>query len=533
MATFSIRAFGGVSPKTPPRMLNDNQAQVALNSGVFTGSLKPIKDLGTSVATVPGSTVTLYKFGQDVEDPTLGWLTWSSDVDVVRSQINGDTEEWTFYSGDGFPKAIRAGYTTSPIHLGLKGPTTALIPTLGTEPAEVADLVQETRVYTYTLVNKVGAREIESPPAPPSSSVDVYPDQSVTLSAFVGPATNFDATHVRIYRSTAGIFLFVTEITLATALGSGYEDTVDPELLAEELPSLTWLPPPDTLKGLTNLPNGVVAGFDSRDVYFCEPYVPHAWPDEYRQTLDHPVVGLGRMDTTLAVLTKGTPYLIQGSHPEAMVVIKSDVEQACVSKRSIVSMNSFVFYCSPDGLIALTPGGSQIITEQLFTYDQWQSLIKPESVHAYHHDMKYIGFYDNGTTQGSFVYDLITKEFTFNTVYATAGYNFLRADTLYLHSAGQVRPWDSGNTLNYTWKSKRFTMPRVLGMSCMQVEAETYPVTAKLYLDGQLILTQTVPNRFPFRLPSKSGRDWEVELTGTSEVFSVAVAQSMEELANV
>jgi hypothetical protein len=338
---------------------------------------------------------------------------------------------------------------------------------------------------------------------------------------------------VRIYRSTAGVFLFVAEVVIATAIGSGYADTVDPELLAEELPSLTWLPPPDTIKGLTNLPNGVVAGFDSRDVYFCEPYVPHAWPDEYRQTLDHPVVGLGRMDTTLAVLTKGTPYLIQGSHPDAMVVIKSDVEQACVSKRSIVSLNNFVFYCSPDGLIALTPGGSQIITEQLFTYDQWQTLVKPESVHAYHHDMKYIGFYDNGVTQGSFVYDLTTREFAFSTTYATAGYNFLRADTLYLNSAGQVRPWDKGSALTYTWRSKKFTMPRVLGMSCMQVEAETYPVTAKVYVDGVLILTHTVTNRFPFRLPTKPGRDWEVEVTGTSEIFSIGISQSMEELANV
>lgn len=533
MATISIRAFGGVSPKTPPRLLNDRQAQTALDSDVFTGTLKPTKGLGTSVATVASSTISLYKFGQDNEDPTQGWLSWTTDVDVVRSQINGDTEEWTFYSGDGYPKAIRAGFLTSPIHLGLKAPASPLIATLGAEPGDAESLSQETRVYTYTYVNKVGAREIESAPAPPATSVDVYPGQSVTLTGFITPATNFTATHVRVYRSTAGVFLFVAEVAIATAIGSGYVDTVDPELLAEELPSLTWLPPPDTIKGLTNLPNGVVAGFDSRDVYFCEPYVPHAWPDEYRQTLDHPVVGLGRMDTTLAVLTKGTPYLIQGSHPEAMVVIKSDVEQACVSKRSIVSLNNFVFYCSPDGLIALTPGGSQIVTQQLFTYDQWQSLIKPESVYAYHHDMKYIGFYDNGTTQGSFVYDLTTQEFSFSTVYAKAGYNFLRADTLYLQSSGDVRPWNKGSTLPYTWRSKKFTMPRVLGMSCMQVEAETYPVTAKVYVDGTLVLTHTVANRFPFRLPTKSGRDWEVEVTGTSEIFSIGISQSMEELANV
>lgn len=532
MTVLAIRAFGGISPKTPPRLLNDKQAQTSLNSGVFTGTLTPMKGLGSSVASVSGLTQTIYKFGQDIEDPTAGWLAWDSDVDVARSQINGDTEEWTFYTGDGFPKAIRAGFTGFPIHMGLKGPDIALTTTLGAEPPDVENLVQETRVYTYTFVNKVGAREIESSPAPAADSVDVYPDQEVTLANFNTPATNFDATHVRIYRSTAGIFLYVDEITIATATTSGYTDSVDPELLAEEIPSLTWLPPLDTMKGLVNMANGIMAGFDGRDVYFCEPYVPHAWPDEYRQTLDQPVVGLGAMDTTLAVLTKGTPYFIQGSHPDSMVVIKSDVEQACASKRSIVSMGGAVLYCSPDGLVALTPGGSKVLTEGMFTYDQWQAQIDPSSVTAYHQDMKYIAFYNNGTTSGSFIYDFVTREMTFNTVHATAGYQNLRDDTLYLHQSGAIKPWNEGSVLTYTWKSKVFTMPRVLGMSCAQVEAEAYPVTAKIYVDGNLVLTQSVTNRFPFRLPATPGRDWEIELTGTAEIFSVAIGQSMEELAN-
>lgn len=532
MASVIINSFGGVSPKTPPRLLRQNQAQIALNSGVFTGTLTPIKDLGTSVASVSGATQTIYKFGQDSTDPTFGWLSFPNYVDLARSQIAGDTEEWTFYTGDGFPKAIRAGSLNSPIPLGLGFPTTKLSTSLGTEPEDAENLVQETRVYTYTYVYKVGAREIESAPAPPSDTVDVYPDQTVSLSGFTTPASPYVATHVRIYRSTAGIFLFVNELPIATATGSGYVDDIDPDDLAEEIPSLGWLPPPDDMKGLINLPNGIMAGFVSRDIFFCEPYVPHAWPDTFRQTIDYPIVGLGRMDTTLAVLTKGTPYLIQGSHPDAMVVVKSDVEQACMSKESIVSFNGSVFYCSPDGLIMLTPGGSKLITENMFTYTQWQALIKPESVHAYHQDMKYIAFYDNGTTAGCFVYDTITNEFTFNTLLASAGYQSLRDDTLYLLRDGNIRPWNEGANTTYTWKSKVHTMPRVMGMSVAQVEAENYPVEAKIFLDGQLLHTQEVTNRFPFRLPAKSGRDWEIQVVGQHEVFSVAIAQSMEELAN-
>lgn len=533
MAVITITGFGGISPKTPPRMLNERQAQVALNSGVFTGTLTPIKDLGTSVATVPGGHKTIYKFGQDNDNPTQGWLSFANDVDIARSQIAGDTEEWTFYTGDGFPKAIRAGFLSSPIHMGLAAPATALQATLGTAPPESEGESEETRVYTYTYVYKVGAREIESAPAPPSESVDVLPSQPVDLAGFVTPPSPFIATHVRIYRSVVGSFLFVAELALATAVASGFEDAVDPEDLAEEIPSIDWLPPVDNMQGLINLPNGVMAGFSGRDIFFCEPYIPHAWPEGYRQAIDFPVVGLGRMDTTLVVLTKGTPYIIQGSHPAAAVVVKSDIEQSCSSKRSIVSFAGAVFYCSPDGLVVLSPSGSQVVTEQLFTYDQWQQIIKPESVHAYHQDMKYIGFYNNGTTSGSFVYDTITKEFTLNTVTAVAGYSFLRDDTLYIQQGGQIRPWNKGNNLSYQWKSKVFTTPRVISMSAIQVEAEQYPVTMKLYKDGSLFYEKAVNDRFPFRLPAQVGRDWEIELLGQFEVFNVAMATSMEELANV
>ena len=47
-----IRAFGGISPKTPPRRLSETQAQTADKCAVFNGALRPAKDVsGTTVAT--------------------------------------------------------------------------------------------------------------------------------------------------------------------------------------------------------------------------------------------------------------------------------------------------------------------------------------------------------------------------------------------------------------------------------------------------------------------------------------------------
>lgn len=541
MTAIAIKQFGGISPKVPSRYLQDSQAQVAKDCLVFSGSLQPMQDVSASVYSLPktGTPLTIYRFGQSLISDTQYWLHWTTDVDVCRSQISGDTSEWTFYTDGVLPKATYSslaltGGTQYPIAsrtLGLPAPAAG--PLVAVSGAAATGTSAESRVYTYTLVNKESGFEFESAPAPASTLVDVTAGQTVTVSGFSSIPSGYVATHRRIYRAVSGVYLFVAEIAVAT---TSFADTVDAENLGEELPSLTWTMPPATMRGLINLPGGVMAGFVGRDVYFCDPYHPHAWPEQYVQSLDYPVVGLGRMDTTLAVLTTGTPYLIQGSHPDTMVVVKSDLEQACAAKRSIVSTNGAVFYASPDGLVMLSSGGSKLLTESYFTRAQWQAYFKPDSIVGYAQDLKYVGFYDNGTTSGGFIYDLTTGQLTLHSVYATAGYNDLVNDKLFLaFSDRTVKTWLSGAARSYVWKSKKFTLPRQLSFACAQLEAESYPVIAKFYCEGATTpaFTQTVVSRVPFRMPVLVARDWEVQLEGSAEVFSFAAAQAMEELKNV
>ena len=390
------------------------------------------------------------------------------------------------------------------------------------------DETPETRVYTWTWVNHESSFQFESAPAPASATVQVSFGQTVSLSGLLDVPTGYIVTHRRIYRSVNGVFLFVKEVVAAN---NTFLDDVISEDLGEELPSATYAEPPQDLKGLINLPNGMMAGFVDRDIYFSEPYKPHAWPEHYIQTLDYKVVGLGRMDTTLAVLTKGTPYFIQGSHPASMVVVKSDIEQACVSKRSIVNHGGAVYYASPDGLMMLSPGGSRIVTEKMFGFKQWQELFKPESIHAYQHDNQYIAFYDNGTTKGGFIYDMKSQNVILHDIYAETGYHDLIGDKLFLAYADRtVRVWAAGATKTYRWKSKKFTMPKPMSFAWGQLEAENYPMSVVFTADGTTVHTQTVTSRNPFRLPAKVGRDWEMQIDGDHEVFSLAMAHSSAEL---
>lgn len=541
MTAIAIKQFGGISPKVPPRYLADTQAQVALDCFVFNGSLQPLLAPGTTVYTLPKAGVpkTIYRFGQDLISDTQYWFHWTTDVDVCRSQISGDTSEWTFFTDGVQPRATYAalaltGGTQYPMvsrPLGLPAPATAAtVAVFGT--AEVGS-ASESRVYTYTQVCKESGFEFESAPATASVTVEVSAGQSATVSGFATTPAGYVVTHRRIYRSVLGTYLFVAELPVALV---SYVDSTDAESLGEELPSTTWAQPPAAMRGLTNLPNGIMAGFLGRDVYFCEPYRPHAWPLQYMQSVDFPVVGLGRMDTTLAVLTTGTPYLIQGSQPDSMVVVKSDLEQACASKRSIVSLNGVVLYASPDGLVMLSSNGSKLVTESYFTRLQWQAYFKPDSIVGFSHDLKYVGFYNNGTTSGGFIYDLTTGQLTTHSVYATAGYSDLVNDKLFLaFSDRSVKVWQAGQGSSFSWKSKKFTLPRPTGFAAAQLEAEVYPMTVNFYCDGASTpaFTQSVTSRSPFRLPPLVARDWEVQVSGSHEVFSFAVAQSIEELKSV
>lgn len=416
--------------------------------------------------------------------------------------------------------------------ISLRGGARGETPTFTTQSSDGYiddDLTTETRIYTWTWVAKEGGFTFESAPAPASGSVEVKTGQTVSISGLSDvPVGGYIVTNRRIYRSVNGVYLFVKEIKAAL---QSTTDDVEPEALAEELPTMTWSEPPQALSGLTNLPNGMMAGFVGRDVYFCDPYHPHAWPEQYIQTIDYPIVGLGRMDTTLAVLTTGTPYFIQGTHPLGMAVVKADLEQACVSKRSIVSHGGAVFYAAPDGIMRLAPGGSSIVTKQYFSYKQWQSYFKPETIHAYQHDNQYIAFFDNGTSKGGFIFDMTSGQFILHDMYAEAGFQDIQRDKLFLAMPNkELRVWGDGAPKDYIWKSKKFTMPKPLSFGWGQVEAEAYPVTVTFYADGDVAHTQSVTSRDPFRLPVKVGRDWEMQVEGSTEVFSMALAHSAAEL---
>ena len=530
MTIKEIFDFDGIHPRTDAALLPDHGAQLALNCTLWQGDLRPLAaplQVVTPTAVEAGIR-SIYRIGQDLPE-TQYWLAWPADVDVVRGLIAGDTSERTYYTGDGVPKVTNLelatqGGTQYPVNaytLGIPKPATA--PTCA---ASSADQPVETRVYVYTYVSAFGEEGIPSDPA----KVDVSEDGTVSLSDLsAAPTGNFNIVSKRIYRSQqasdgSAIYLFVDEIAVALAT---YDDTKSSTDLGEEISTIGYDMPPETMAGLVALPNGILAAFDGYDILFCEPFLPYAWPQAYRLTADYPVVGLGVFGSSLVVCTKGYPYVITGVDPSSMSMERMDLAQSCVSKRSIVSSDDGVVFASPDGLVFVGAGGAQIITQNHYTRKEWQAL-NPASIDAYWTDGKYVAVYDGG----GFILDATDngRLTTFDDT-ATAGYVDPVEDALYLCIDGNIMKFNAGADKTFSWRSKKFQYTGHVSPSFARVDADAYPVTLDLYVDGALAYSVSVASERPFPLPvpGRRPREVEVALSGTRPIRYVGIADAVEE----
>jgi hypothetical protein len=539
MPSISIKAFSGLRPILDPTLLGPGDATEAINARLVSGALAPLRSSTILKALTKVAPATLFRYGNSALE-TEHWLEFLADTDVMRSPIANDQYGRLYWADGATPKyapssLILSGgsYPGGSYNLGVPAPATAPSITSSTPPPNAAQT--ETRVYVYTYVSAYGE---EGPPTAASGAVTLDPSASATVSVpSVGPGGSYNIATKRIYRSStvgfAAEFQFVAEIPVAT---TSYVDTKGQAELGEVLPSAEWVPPPAGLRGLKALANGAAIGFVDNTVHLSEPNLPHAWPHQY--PIDSQIVGIGVFRQSAAVLTNGKPYLMSGADPQAMGPEKMELEQACVSKGSIVETGDGVMYASPDGLVSIGSGGIEIVTSKLLTREQWQAY-NPSSIRGFTHDNRYHALYTTaGGQRGMIVFDFsgqgaaMTRSDVSAATAITAGYSDPRTDTLYFAQAGNIVRFNAGTPLAYTWRSKVFRLPKPACMSCGQVIAAAYPVTMKVFADGALRSTREVASQDAFRLPSGYlARDYSIELTGSAEVTFAGIATSMGELA--
>jgi hypothetical protein len=411
------------------------------------------------------------------------WLTWAGDVDVVASVL-ADSGDWRlYYTGENFsPKKTNwalastgpGPYPAAFYEMGVPAPTTAptLTPSATAAPAD-------TRSYVYTYVSQFGTIFEESAPSPAALVTVSSSGATVTVAGFAAPPAGFyNWKFINIYRTVTGAttvaFQFVKQITIGTA---SFVDNLITTQLGQTLESTFFTPPPADLQGLTEMSNGMLAGFTGNQIWFCEPYKPHAWPVSYMQTTEYPIVGIGTFGTTLFVGTEANPYLLSGQSPAAMSQEKLPILQPCTSKRSIVSDQWGVMYASPNGLVAIGPGAQDNVTQPLYTRDEWQ-VQNPSSIIGLLYNNMYIGFFNNGSGPTSaFVFSradtppLATFDFP-----ATCTYVDRRNSNIFAVNADDNKIYqldaDTHNATIYQWRSRIFQMTEPTNFGALKVRAD-------------------------------------------------------------
>tara|TARA_R100000231_G_scaffold133239_1_gene106076 strand:- start:521 stop:2206 length:1686 start_codon:yes stop_codon:yes gene_type:complete len=379
--------------------------------------------------------------------------------------------------------------------------------------------------YVYTFVSAFGE---EGPPSPASPVITTDDNMTVAISGLETSTakSNTNLTKKRIYRSNTGSnttqFQFVGEVTLATAT---FTDSSKNNELAEVIPSTDWIAPPDDdtslypdgpMKGLIPLQNGVFAGFTGNRICFSEPYQPHAWPANYRIGIEEKIVGIKATSNGLIVGTESTPYLITGSDPSAMVAIKIETAEACLSKRSMVDMGEAVVFAGPDGLMAASGVTVRNLTETLVTAEQWQANYYPSTITGFYWQGRYVGFFNTGSGFGGFIFDFRNQTAALTNLDASAlirgGFTDPDDNELYIIVGNKIKKFQGSSTsLTYNWKSKEYAVARPTSMGFAKVDAESYPVTIKVYGDNSVIYHATI---------ATSGSAFSV--TGTTPSFSSA-----------
>tara|TARA_Y100000361_G_scaffold21751_1_gene16935 strand:+ start:475 stop:2469 length:1995 start_codon:yes stop_codon:yes gene_type:complete len=388
-----------------------------------------------------------------------------------------------------------------------------------------AELDYETS-YVYTFVSAFGE---EGPPSPASTVITTDDNMSVNITNLETSTSksnvNFGTgAKKRIYRSNTGSntteFQFVGEVAMAD---TSFTDSSKNSELAEVIPSTTWIAPPDDdtslypdgpMKGLIALQNGIFAGFTGNRICFSFPYQPHAWPADYRIGIEEKIVGMKATSNGLIVGTESTPYLVTGTDPSAMVAIKIETAEACLSKRSMVDMGEAVVFAGPDGLMAAAGVQVQNLTQGLITAEQWQANYYPSTITGFYWQGRYVGFFNTGSGFGGFIFDFRDETTALTNLDASAlirgGFTDPDDNELYLIIGNKIKKFQgSTNDLTYNWKSKEYVLPRHTSFGFAKVEAEEYPVTLKIYGDGSVIYNATI---------STSGSGFSV--TGTSPSFS-------------
>lgn len=401
MARISIDNFGGIQPRIDPTALPDNQATKAVNCRLHSTKLNPInkarpaRDMairleGGLTDIADAKTIVIWQRGYDRRDI----IAWPGLVYVAPSNINADNRWRMIVSGDtgisdGHGKNQPCAFVTSLKNntydrhkIYKETPKQAVVAGKGVAELDRANL--RYAFFFQSFVDEYGYESGLSDIAMFNGMTGevIYNDgDAITWQAYDGPIPE-SVKKRRLYKTIAGSDTDSIRLVCEQSKGNSGFDTlpgivVKDEDVGEEMPGITAIPP--DLTCIRFMPGNFYVGFmrsDPRQICFSDVNIPTSYPDMYRYSIRDSAIGIAVAGNTAFILTKGYPWAISGTDPNGMTAAQLVSEQACVSARSICTMDGRVFYVSQDGVCVLSEGSltSTVITRGYWDKTAWSRL---------------------------------------------------------------------------------------------------------------------------------------------------------------
>lgn len=347
----------------------------------------------------------------------------------------------------------------------------------------------------------------ESPPSDVSEEVEVTAGDIVriTLSGYSGGHGDHTPEHEELspgyylYRTggsvTAAGYFYVDRLSD----GDTYEDTKEDYLLQEKLDIVE--PPPEGMKYLHEISGALVAAV-GHTVRFSEPNIECSWPYKYEYRFGSEVIALAVVGNSVIVYVKdGSPSILRGSHPSAMIQSKIADGLKCVSAESVCTSGEDSYYVSEEGLVRITASGSySVISRSFFSREQWQAL-EPETMKCAADTFSIRLYPASGPV---YIFDILPQ-----------GLSLTR--------------YDGGG--EYTWRSAIFVFPKPVCFRLIRATTESGEGSCTVYAGGLAVACPcSWINGRAVRIQNIFAREWCFEVSSGSDLLEIEAAQSATEM---
>ena len=544
MPTIRLSPFGGMRPAISSPLREARHADIACNTKLLTGALKPLR---APLLVKEGEFKSIVHFPKTQNGKLCGvkcleecaWVF--PDNTTVCSGF--DTAVKFYHRSEGKkPERIRLD-TCETFPLCIEPPQG----TLSIQIMDAGNTDQpDIRIYTYTFVDQFG---IESAPALAGEAVTLGDDGSVRLTGFDTPPEG--AACIRIYRTSSPFdtgednnvsnettFQLVEEIPAEGFSGFYIDELRLGEISLGTLDTMDHCCPPEFCE-VVMTESGYFVGFADNRIWVSERHQPHTFPLDNMLELPDMIVGLAAHRDTVLVGTVGKPYRVTiSTQPEGDVVEAEAFPEhlPMVNPNTMVETPWGAMYASNIGLVGLFPSRNPVVlSRERITEDQWTEYIPCA---AGWHRGRYYGFRKNGK---SFAFDVAEGGESrleigdFYLIDFNASYAMSVSDgSMYLINDEGVWDWENGTEfLEYRWLSKEFIVHPSGALNAANIIADG-DLRLKIWCDGVKVCDGEVDLCRPYRLGKlPRGRRWQLELCGTACVDELILSSSIGEAAQV